>query len=221
MNQSYLRQNLLALIEAHNNISESELARKTGVPQPTINRLLSGVTPDPRVSTVRDLARFFEVRIEQLLGDEDLPDCVQVKKIISNDKPRSLPLIAWEHIPVWQSITNKKRLLLDDEPLALAYTRANASPSAYAISIKDRLLHKYFPYGSILVIDPLLQPQSNEYIIAHLIEEEVTTLASVISLQNNHQLAIQYNKQKINLNDNRINFCGTVIEAIIPMVERK
>lgn len=220
MNQNYLRQNLLALLEAHSDLSESELSRKTGVPQPTINRLLSGVTPDPRVSTVRDLARFFGVRIEQLLGDEPLPDFAQTKKTTAYEKPNSLPLIAWEHVPVWRSFTDKKRLLLEEEKIVYVYTKTKVSTDAYAILIKDRLLYKYFPHNSILIIDPQLAPQNGEYIIVYLPDEEITVIETVINFDGNNHLAIQHNRKKIALIDENITLCGTVVEAIIPMTDR-
>jgi transcriptional regulator with XRE-family HTH domain len=47
-------------------ISENELARRTGVPQPTIHRVLSGRVADPRDGTLRPLATFFGVSVEQL-----------------------------------------------------------------------------------------------------------------------------------------------------------
>lgn len=219
MNQNYLRENLLALLEAHCSLSESELSRKAGVPQPTINRLLSGVTPDPRVSTVRDLARFFGVRIEQLLGDEPLPDYVQTKKPTVTEKPKSVPLLAWEHVAIWRSFIEKKRLLLEEE-LTYVYTKANVSADAYAVLIKDRLLYKYFPHNSILIIDPQLAIRNGEYVIIHLHEEESTIVETVINLEESNQFAIQYNRKKIILDDKNLNLCGTVVEAIIPMTDR-
>lgn len=38
-------------------IAQAELARRSGVPQPTINRILSGETGDPRGSTIDKLRR--------------------------------------------------------------------------------------------------------------------------------------------------------------------
>jgi transcriptional regulator with XRE-family HTH domain len=56
----------LAALMASKPISENELARKTGVPQPTIHRVLKGKSEDPRDATLRPLAGFFGVSVEQL-----------------------------------------------------------------------------------------------------------------------------------------------------------
>lgn len=60
-----LAENLRALM-AVESLSENQLSRNTGVPQPTIHRILSRRVADPRDSTVRPLADYFEVTVEQL-----------------------------------------------------------------------------------------------------------------------------------------------------------
>jgi len=53
-------------------MSESELSRRCGVPQPTINRILSGESSSPRKSTVEPLARALKVSPDWLLfGGDD------------------------------------------------------------------------------------------------------------------------------------------------------
>lgn len=47
-------------------ISQSGLSRATGVPQPTINRILSQVTQDPRRDSMISIANYFGVPLESL-----------------------------------------------------------------------------------------------------------------------------------------------------------
>lgn len=49
-------------------ISQSGLSRATGVPQPTINRILSQVTQDPRRDSMISIANYFGVPLESLYG---------------------------------------------------------------------------------------------------------------------------------------------------------
>jgi len=49
-------------------ISQSALSRATGVPQPTINRILSQVTQDPRRDSMISIANYFGVAVESLYG---------------------------------------------------------------------------------------------------------------------------------------------------------
>lgn len=57
--------NLRQLMAAES-LSENQLSRDTGVPQPTIHRVLSGRVVDPRDGTLRPLAEHFGVTVEQL-----------------------------------------------------------------------------------------------------------------------------------------------------------
>ncbi len=63
--------NLRRLIRARG-ISENQLSRHTDVAQPTIHRILAGHTADPRDGTLRPLAAWFGVTVEQLRTE--LPD---------------------------------------------------------------------------------------------------------------------------------------------------
>ncbi len=54
-------------------ISENRLSTETGIPQPTIHRIASGKAKDPRDGTLRPLAQFFGVTVEQLRTSLDLP----------------------------------------------------------------------------------------------------------------------------------------------------
>jgi phage repressor protein C with HTH and peptisase S24 domain len=58
-------QNLRRLM-ADAGISENHLSRETGVPQPTIHRIVAGASADPRDGTLRPLAEYFGVTVEQL-----------------------------------------------------------------------------------------------------------------------------------------------------------
>lgn len=61
-----LADNLRELMAREGNLSENQLSRNTGVPQPTIHRILNRKVDDPRDGTVRPLAEYFGVTPEQL-----------------------------------------------------------------------------------------------------------------------------------------------------------
>ncbi len=58
----------LARLMKQEGISQSGLSRATGVPQPTINRILSQVTQDPRRDSMISIANYFGVPLESLYG---------------------------------------------------------------------------------------------------------------------------------------------------------
>ena len=56
----------LAKLMREKQISQSALSRATGVPQPTINRILSEVTREPRRDSVLRIANYFGVTPESM-----------------------------------------------------------------------------------------------------------------------------------------------------------
>ena len=51
------------------NINSNQLAKKAGVKQPVIHRILSGETLDPKVGTISSLANYFQVTIDELIKE--------------------------------------------------------------------------------------------------------------------------------------------------------
>lgn len=58
--------NSISLLMKENNISESDLARALSLPYNTIHRLISGHTADPRISTLKSIAAYFDVSLDSL-----------------------------------------------------------------------------------------------------------------------------------------------------------
>lgn len=66
-------------------LTSDELATRAGVPVGTINKLLSSQTSDPRISTVRAIARALGCSIDYLAGLTDAP----LPGLPANDDNRS------------------------------------------------------------------------------------------------------------------------------------
>lgn len=76
-----LAANLRKLMSREGNLSENQLSRNTGVPQPTIHRVLSGRVEDPRDSTLRPIADYFRVSVEELRTT--LPETGKVREAVA------------------------------------------------------------------------------------------------------------------------------------------
>lgn len=66
-----LSKNLSLLLKKYN-VSEGTLARELSLPYNTIHRLVSGYTTDPRISTLKLIASYFNVSMDSLLQS----DCI-------------------------------------------------------------------------------------------------------------------------------------------------
>lgn len=63
-------------------ISANELARRTGVPQPTITRILKGESQDPDTATLAPLARYYSITVSQLRGEEPLIRDAKIRAVV-------------------------------------------------------------------------------------------------------------------------------------------
>ena len=65
-----MRERLAQMMQKRGIVSQTELARISGVPQPMICNILTGYTKNPRVDTVTKLARALRCAVEDLYSDE-------------------------------------------------------------------------------------------------------------------------------------------------------
>ena len=102
MKMVIMRDNLNRLMSA-NGDNAYTLSERSGVPQPTIQRFLSGKHGEPRSSTVQKWARVYEVTESQLRGDSsinpqaiktlDSPDIIAILKIVRKLNKKDIELI--------------------------------------------------------------------------------------------------------------------------------
>jgi SOS-response transcriptional repressor LexA len=140
-------------------ITEAELARRTNIPQPTLHKILSGKTGDPRASTLKSLACFFGVTIDMLLTGS-LP--VSAAITTNSTKTQSIAIISWSDCLQ----ANKLLLTLNSTNWDRWITTEHTSTSAYALSSKPSMEPR-FPKGSILIIDNKITPEDGDLIVTH------------------------------------------------------
>jgi len=144
-------------------LSASELARRTGIGQPVIYRIVTGETDDPKVGTLQAIANYFAVSISQLIGDEPLPKNrlpgMHSKAAFGWSKA---PLLSWEEVIGWPK--NKGKF----PELEYILTDADVSPHVYAVKVKDTTMRPLFPENTVLIVDPALTPEDRDYAIVHV-----------------------------------------------------
>lgn len=162
-----LANNLRKLIVAKK-ISEAELARQTNIPQPTLHKILAGKTTDPRTSTLKALANYFDVSIDCMLNSTEL----------SNEAPtlatQSIPIIAWENC------INYKEYLRSISPNSWDQWVVSEPVSTFAFALSSKpSMEPKFPKGSTLIIDPSTTPEDGDLIIAHFANTNTATLRTL------------------------------------------
>ena len=155
-------QNLRRLMNL-NKVTEAEVSRQTHIPQPTIHKILNGKTTDPRASTLRALADFFKISIDELLTG------FETKRQAS--LTHSIPIISWSECIDSQAFIeilspSKWKKWVVTEPL---------SETCFAVISKPSM-EPLFPIGTALVIDPSLQPEDGDIVLVHYMNTFETTL---------------------------------------------
>ena len=136
-------------------ISENELARRTGVAQQVINRMLSGENINPKIASLRPLAGYFGVSISQLSGDAN-----------SKRPWQSIPLLSWQRL----SCAPLQRLLLEaDENIAVDVASAQA---LFALSMPDNSMEPKFSEHSLMIFNAEKSPSHGDFVLVHRPKDE-------------------------------------------------
>lgn len=149
-------------------LTEAELARRTNIPQPTLHKILSGKTGDPRASTLKSLADFFGVTIDMLLtGNATTATPVTA----STTKTQSIPIISWTDCLQLAKLMGSLNSTNWDHWITTEYSSA----TAYALSSKPSMEPR-LPKGSTLIIDPNINPEDGDLVIVHFPNTNEATL---------------------------------------------
>lgn len=160
---------LKLLMKQHNNISATELARQTNIPQPTLHRLLSGDTVDPRVSTLNTVANFFGVSIDYFLSNTHPSAHTQ--------NSTHIPLLSWKDVTGYSDVL--KSINAHSLNINWIQTDANVSTMAFALPSK-KSISVIFPIGSILIIDPNIEPSDGDLVLIIDTSTQEPTLRELI-----------------------------------------
>ncbi|MCW5589649.1 MAG: helix-turn-helix transcriptional regulator [Legionellales bacterium] len=160
LSSNYLAQNIAHLLVTHGNLSISDLAKTTGIPQPTLHHLLAGKTRRPRKNLVKTLANFFSITPEQLLGEHPIPLIIP-EKIKEMYKITAVPFITWEVLSNWPNNVeyfNPEREIIVNNLL---------SKDSFAIIVNSSLIEllRIFSENTVLIFDNRKTLKDKDYAI--------------------------------------------------------
>lgn len=197
------------LMESMDNISENKLAGEIGMPQQTIHRLLSGATPDPRISTLKPIAKYFNITIGQLIGDEP------IKSTYGNNNHDlktyvQIPLIHWEQVKTYKQTVHE---LDNTNWLDWISTNLPVSQSAYALKIIDKSLPTPFLYNTVIIVDPEIEPNDNDVVVAYDRDTDSAYLRRLFHEGKKHFIgSLKEGMTNTELNENVI-LSGTLVQV--------
>ncbi|GGI82721.1 LexA family transcriptional regulator [Legionella impletisoli] len=169
--RSIIAENLRDLFKAKK-ITESKVAQDLNIPVMTIRRLLSGETTDPRVFTLKTLADYFNVTIDNLLEQNESG----TYRLSYQAKPLFIPVFDWSNaanydqinLQTWESWI----------PVTLG-GKENISPKAFALESRPSMYPR-FQQGTIFVIDPELTPLDGDIVLINILHDQELTLRELL-----------------------------------------
>lgn len=183
-----LSKNLEFLLKK-NGLSLSQLSQACGVDKPIISRILNGKTTNPQVDTLKPIAEFFDITIDQLIGVGKTAAEKQYGVVVPIDR-LLVPLIEWKHIPYWREIKDSYN------PKKTIDARITGSKDSFAIEIDNNKYEPVFSCGCIIIIDPSIDPKNRDYILT---SDENSALPTI------EQLIIENDKTFLKTIDSKLN----------------
>ncbi|RUQ96643.1 LexA family transcriptional regulator [Legionella septentrionalis] len=196
---------LKKLITSFDNISGSELAKRCGVPVSTINRILAGTVIDPKISTLKPLADYFAISVDQLLGYAALPEKFD-RKSQSLKPTMALPVFKLKN---FQSISQKPSKWFT------WVSERQAQDDTFAISIDTEEFEPVFAKDSVLIIEPSMQPpQDNDYVALIFENENIIAIRRYrIDGQDHYFVPLNPQFKAVLCSEKKYNLLGVISEA--------
>lgn len=169
-----LAKNLRKLINSRG-VSESEIAQSLNIPVLTVRRIVSGETTDPRISTLKLIADYFNVSIDSLIESKDNnPLNIMVKST-----PQFVPVLDWKTAGNINSVKDIDLNTWNEwYPIALG---DNLSLSKETFALESRpSMQPRFPKGTLLIIDPSVSPTDGDIVLVKMKGDNDLSLRELI-----------------------------------------
>ena len=153
----------------------ADLAREINLPPPTIHRLITGKSTRPYPSSLQPIADYFNIQVEQLLGESPLPGEPEVALTEQNRPPinsqlHEVPLIPWQQL---------SHLDLNKQYDTIPYL-GQISKTGFASILCDTSMEPIFARDSLLVFDPTRSANDRSYVLVNLAESKTTVLRQLV-----------------------------------------
>ncbi len=157
-------------------MTDNELAQSLRLPVLTIRRLISEETTDPRISTLKLIAKHFNVTVDDLIESNNKAHMGMIDK----NKPQFVPKLDWEtaekintslqdidlsNWPEWQPIALGKQELINENTFAI-----ESRPSMYP----------RFPIGTIFIITPNIAPTDGDIVLVRINKNNELTIRELV-----------------------------------------
>jgi SOS-response transcriptional repressor LexA len=183
-----IRERLAAYMEALG-VSANELARRSGIPQSTISRILNGTTENPETGTVLPLVDalnvptrdFFNpnVTVSALTFARQRDGSYQLEQNVEplQGQRRTVPLISWVKAGSWSEIVDAFQPGDADQWVPAPM---NASERTFALRVLGVSMEPEFHEGDVIIVDPDAAAEHRKFVVVRLDHREEATFKQLI-----------------------------------------
>lgn len=189
-------------------ITPSDLARETNLPIPTVHRLTTGKTTRPYRSSLEPIAKYFDITVEQLLGEASLPATLHSAPFAKkHDHLVEIPLITWKDLDKPPSREEAQQTIVSTN---------DVSTSAFAVPMNDSSMEPYFSSGTLLILDPDKPTYDRCFVLVKLGESKLFIVRQLL-IDADHQFLKPLNPDssiyKMRLLDKNDKIIAVLVEA--------
>jgi transcriptional regulator with XRE-family HTH domain len=198
-----LSETLKSLLQMHQ-LTESELARKTGISQPIIHGIVSGKNQNPKIATLAPLTEFFCLNMSQLLGEIPLGE----KHSLTADLA-TVPIYPWNFLS--ENVAPTRNTIAD----------VKISSNAFALEIMDKSMEPRFGKGTIIIVEPNQKPRSEDFVLAKIQKNPMPIFRQYFINEEERELLISINPfEKMNMHflEKKDSILGVIIQSKINLI---
>lgn len=152
-----LAKTVTALLD-ESSISETEICRRAKLPRATIYRLKEGLV-DPRLSTLKALADFFTISIDQLIGERKIPSSNH-KGIL---KTFHIPVMPWDIATLMRV---EKNNFTENNFIVFQTDGTDDEDHYIALQTCSDAMSPNLPPNTTIIVDKERVPKNQDYVIA-------------------------------------------------------
>lgn len=192
------------------NINTSELARNISIPQQTLQSIVAGQCNNPRKKTLKPIADFFNISLDQLMGNIPIPESIENIKIQTSIKKAN-------QVPIFSKNEIEDFLEKPDQvnPNEYIFTNQKITNKTFAMLLSDSSMEPYFPKGSLLIIDPEKKIKNRCFVLVKIDETDLIIFRQLFIDDNKYYLKPMnpdFNKYSIKVLKEKDKIVGPLIE---------
>jgi len=175
MKKGIISRNIGLLMEHFGIRSVAQLAKLIGMPQTTLNKLSSGISPDPKISTLTPLANYFNITIDTLLSEHPVFTHPEAQR----QDNWFVPLISYDELPNIHGHLDS--LTVNTWPQWHPIPAQEEQGAVYyAVHVIVKQIPPPFHEASVLIVknDPKLI--NNSYVLIKHLTSQVVTIKKVV-----------------------------------------